>query len=528
MSQTRTPLRRERGVALITAIMFVGMTSLLVGASLSLSSTHYAKAWAEARSESALLLAEGGVNDELAQLAQSVGLPVSSLPVATPGETAVYPGESHVVYGRKGTVSATDETYWVCTTANEWWRSGSAPQVWDGMAPTFWVTASAYVKGSWRRTEVQVSKQSLFGQYAIYTNGGDDNCTSSGVSLDSTANVTITGTSGTNGKVSCSSGCTLSCGSCLNANKGNCSSAQYTSSCVRAGSSLCTRNTPYTYPTCSSCLKQCCGLSSYSDSGAWTWIKNNCNNSAGMYTYRSGASSSTISASTCTRVGYSGTTLRNFSSYNYYSNGVWDYCRSKPGTYGNVQTLVLEPGDYYFSSFQLSYDSGTELVIDPQAYASGGTPGQIRIWVYDPASNPTDDGVYMPIQMTTAAGTTTADPSLFRIYYGKDGNCLTFYRPSGCRDYLGNTLTGDFNFCGGVYAVTRTANTQGCSTTVGAQVKMIGSSGSSNGSCHLTGSMMCDKCAFSGPCKVDCNASCGHKNDPPCGAKICGSYCDGR
>ena len=515
---------------MITAIMFTGMTTLLVGAGLSMSSTHVAKAYAEARSESSLLLAEGGVDDELAQLAQNVGAPQPSAPVAASGETAVYPGESHPVYGRKGTViasDASDETYWVCTSENEWWQSGATPTAWDGMAQTFWVTASAYVKGSWRRAEIQVSKQSLFGRYAVYTNGGDDNCTSSGVSLDATASVTINGTSGTNGKVTCSGGSSLSCGSCVNANTGNCSSAQYTGSCVRTGCSICSRNTPYAYPTCSTCLKQCCGLSSDSDSGAWSWMRSNCDNYAGIYTYRSNASSSTISSSTCARAGYSGTTCCNYSPYNWYSKGAWDYCNYKPGTSGGVQTMILEPGDYYFSSLQLPYNSGTELVIDPQAYASSGTPGQVRIWVYDPSWYPTDDQISLPVQMTCAGGTTTPDSSLFRIYYGKDGNCLNLNRPSGCKDYKGNTITGDFNVYCGIYAVTRAANTQGCSTTVGAQVKICGTSSTSTGCCHCTGSLMCDHCAFSGCCKVDCCSTCGSKCDPPCGAKICGSYCDG-
>ena len=166
-------------------------------------------------------------------------------------------------------------------------------------------------------------------------------------------------------------------------------------------------------------------------------------------------------------------------------------------------------------------------MIDPQAYASGGAPGQVRIWINDSSSSPTDDGVYMPIKMTTASGTTTPDPALFRIYYSKDGNSLTFYRPSNCRDYRGYLLVGDFDFCGGVYAVTRSANSQGCTTTVGAKVQMAGSSGSYNGKCHFTGSMMCDRASFYGPCKMD-YANASHKNDPPSGARICGGYCDGR
>ncbi len=522
--------RRERGAALVAALAFAVMTALISSATLWVSSTHYTRAYAEARSESALLLAEGGVNDELAHLAEGVGNPDPSDPVVTAGETTVYPGEGHAVYGRKGYVSATDETYWVCTSANEWARSGAAPQPWDGMAETFWVTASANVKGSWRRTEVQVSKQSLFGPYAVYSNGGDDNCTSSGVSLDVSADVTITGTSGTNGKVSCAAGARLSVGSCVNANKGNCSSAQYTSSTQRTGSTLCSRNTPYAYPSCSTVLKKSCGLTSYSDGGAWSYLKLNNDNYAGIYTYRSGATSSTISTGACVRAGYSGTTCRNFTYFSSTSNGAWDYCRSKPGTGGAVKTLILEPGDYYFSSLQLNYDSGTELVIDPQAYASGGTPGQVRIWINDASWFPMDDNIDIPIKMTTTTGTTEADPSLFRIYYSKDGNCLNFNRPSGCKDYRGVSITGDWDFCGGVYAVTRSANTQGCSTTIGAQVKFTGctSTTTGNGKCHFTGSVMCDRAAFSGGCKVDASASCAHKKDPPCGARICGGYRDCR
>lgn len=508
----------------MAALMFTGMTTMLVGGGLLVSSAHYSQAFSEARSESALLLAEGGVNDELAQLAETPGMPTPSDPTIASGETMTYPGEDHAVYGRKGTLDGGDGTYWVCTSGNEWWRSGATPTEWDGVTDIFWVTATSYVKGAWRRTETQVSKQSLFGQYALYTNAGDDTCADSGVSLAVSASVSINGTAGTNGKVTCGSGASLSVGACVNANKNRCSAAQYTSANLKVGGTICQRNAAYTYPTCSAVLKKSCGLNNYSDSSAWNWIKTNNDNATGIYTYKSGATSATISTGSCTRSTYTGTTCANVSVWSSTSKGAWDYARVKPGTSSKVKTLIFEPGDYYFSTIYLDYDASTEIVIDPNAYASGGTPGQVRFWVNDTSWFAIDDNVSLPVQMTKAGGTTDPDPSLFRVYYGKDGRTLNLNRPSGCQDYNGNALTGDFTLSAGVYAITRSAKTDGCSSYVGASVKLTGTTGTTGGKSCFNGSLMCDKASFSGGCKVDVNTKCGNKKDPPCGAKVCGGY----
>ncbi|RYG18572.1 hypothetical protein EON82_22455, partial [bacterium] len=464
---------------MLSALMFSLVTASVVSAGLLVSTTHYSRAFSEARSESALLLAEGGVNDELAKLAEGVGNPEPSDPTVASGETKRYPGENHAVYGRKGNVTgAANENFWVCTSNNDWAGTGQAPVPWDGVQEKFWVTSTAFVKGSWRRTAVQVAKSSVFGEYAVYTPGSDGD-TVDNVDVE-TGTTTITGKCGTNGKVRCRTGASLSTGNCVNSNKSKCTSPQFNSSYVRPGCTISEKQTPYVYPRTTDVMKKHCGKTSSSDSSAWTYMKNNCDNDTGIYTYKSGATGSSINTSNCTRSTFSGTTCRNRSTSSTTSKGCWDYARTKPGTSGKVKTMIFQPGDYYFSSLQLAYDASTEMVIDPMAYASGGTPGQVRFWIYDSSYYADDDNIDLPVQMTKAGGTTDPDPALFRVYYAKDGCQLTLNRPSNCKDYNGNTLSGDFKFCGGIYAVTKKPNDPSPWTN-GAKVRMCGTSGSSNG-----------------------------------------------
>jgi hypothetical protein len=523
---SNTPLARknggrQRGAALVAALVFTAVSAMLVGACLLVSSGNYTLTWTQSRSEEALLLAEGGVNDELTNISLSVNAAtvagMSSQPTVQTGETMKYPGENHAVYGRKGTVRGQSEgNFWVCSTNNEWWRSGAAPIPWDGKSSTIWITSTGYVNGIWRRVEAKASTISIFGLYAVYAMASYAN--NSNAVVLSAGDVIVNGIAGTNGQISNSNGSSFQAAGIIDANTANNPTGQFDSRHMMPGASFYTQAGPFIYPTTVSVLKRTFGIDSYSDSAAWAWLSNNNSNSTGVYAYRGSATSATLSTANCARLSFSGTDFSNKNPNNWSGAGV------KPGTSSKVKTLIFEPGDYYFTSVNLIYDATTELIVDPQALASGGTPGQIRFWIYDPGSSQ-NDAMALPISVTMPSGATTADPSTFRVYYGKDGKTFSFQRPSNTKDYNGNPILGDFNVFGGVYAVTKPPGDTS-SQLVGTQIDFTGSTGTGNGRIVLNGSLLADKVSFHGPGTVNFLTSSG-PSDPPAGAGISGGYSDG-
>lgn len=512
---------RRRGAALVAALAFALVSATLLGACLLVSTTDHTLAWSQVRSEGALLLAEAGINDELTFIAQNINAALitgmSSQPTVGSGETKVFPREGHVIYGRKGTVrNMPDGNFWVCSTKNRWWKTGATAVAWDGKSSTIWITATGYVNGSWRRVEVQASTASIFGIYAVYATSSYGN-NSKAVNL-SAADVIINGVAGTNGLVDGNNGSTFVASGLLNANTVDHSSGQFDSSRLATGGSIVSQRAPIVYPTTVSILKRTMGITDYGDAAAWAYLSTHNDNSTKVYTYRSAVTSATLSTANCTRLSFSETTLTNGKK-----DSAWDSAGFKPGTSGKVKTVIFEPGDYYFTSVDLGYDAGTELVIDPQALASGGTPGQVRFWIYDPSGK--TDSIQLPIVATKPAGAATvADPAGFRIYYGTDGGVFTFGRPANTKNWSGASLSGDFNVYGGVYAITKLPGDT--SSLVGTEIDFEGSTGNGDGRIVLNGSLLADKIHFHGPGTVNYVASTS-PSDPPAGAGISGEYNDG-
>lgn len=525
--------RRTRGMALVAALAYGVVVTLLIASGLYLSMGFRSQVWAEARSEAAAELADAGINNELATIATGVGATIFSPPTVTPGETMVYPKEGHVVYGRKGLISGVDGNYWVCTTMNEWWRSKTTPTVWDGQTSPYWITASAYVRGSWRRATVRVQKRSVFGQYAFYADGQygvlDDI-----VTADATASVTVTGMGGTNGQVKLATGSVLSLGNVLNANRANTSGAQFPNSVVRVGSTLSTQPGPKSFDRTVDSMKKVFGIVAADDASAGLALLARSANSTGVYTYKLAAGSATLAPANCVKTSLLGNALENYNILNILlpTKACWDNCNVKPGTGAKVKTLIFEPGDYYLNDVNLRYDASTELVIDPMALASGGTPGPVRFWFYDVnlVGLGGSNHINIPIVMTKAVGASAPDPSMFRIYYGKDGSSLTFNRPSNVKDYAGANLTGDFNYYVGIYSITKPTNIYGLITNLlwyGSKVSLAGTAGATGGKVVVNGSVIADRIGFSGPCAINLVAS-SDASDPAFGASVLGSYLDGK
>ncbi|RYG27104.1 hypothetical protein EON82_00690 [bacterium] len=516
---------RQRGVALLTALMVATVLSMIIGASLWVSVTHYGLNFAQTRSESALLLAEGGINDELAYIAANVGntnvTTISSRYdyVNSGPETLQFPGENHAPYGRRGSLAGTtNEKFWVCTSANDWSKTaGTTPTPWDGKSGSFYVTSTAYVKGSWRRVSIGANGLSIFSLYAIFGLATYSN-SSNAIGLSS-ANVDIIGTAGTNGQVSNSSS-TFLASNIINANTVDNPNGQFTGSNLKTGGTLYTQGSRFTYPTTVNVLKRLKGITGLTDAQAWANLKASNSNSTGVYTYKAGASSDVISTANCSSAGTVAAIFNNNTGSGNPKVGAWSIARAKPGTSNKISTLIFEPGDYYFEKFELAYNAATEFVIDPLALASGGTPGQVRFWIFDPSNGTQNDIVSLPIKATSTTG--TPDPSLFRLYYGKDGKTFTFARPSNVTDVNGVAIAGDFNVYGGVYAVTKVLNDSNSGTGIG----FSGLTSAAAGRIVLKGSLLADKISFQGYCQVE-YVPTGNVNDVSIGAGFTGGYSDG-
>jgi len=526
---------RESGAALITVLILSVCIAMLLGASLTVAMTSQMLGYNQSYSEAALQLADAGVNSELQNIAQNVSNPTVSLkssqPVVSLGVTVTLPGVLTAVLGRVGTVTGyTGGNYYVYSS-----NDAAGKTAWDGTTSPFYITSSACVNGCWQTVQIQSGTTSVFNVYGIYSGGDTTSTTTSTVTASSGSSVAVTGTAGINGTVSQSGSCTFTAPTCINANCSKHSSGQFTSSNCTSGSPY-QCNAPIIYPKTSDCCRNCFGCApGTSDAAAYSTCQAHSCNSSCVYQYTSTAGSSTINTQNCCPLsGGCGTKL---------CNSCWSNANIKPGTYTSnyywwwqnptvaVQTLIFEPGDYYFTNMQLAYDASKEMIIDPCAYASGGTPGQVRFWCCDANANTdgaTNDYCQLPITNTCAAGSSTPDPGQFRFFYDKDSCTCTFQRPDNITDWTGNTVTGDFNYYCGIYASSKpcgdTSSKKGCcccfcgTANQGSGWHNNNPCGGSNDGCaHLKGSMLCDQLSFQGCCKCDYTQSQTCTKDPTCG-----------
>ena len=536
--RNKARIRREAGAALITVLILSLCTALLLGASLTVALTTTKLGWNQSYSEAALQLADAGVNSELQYIAKNVGAAnatlKSSQPVATSGVTAKLPGSSTVVLGRPGTITGySGGTFYVYSSNN-----ASGTVAWDGVTSPFYITCSAVVNKCWQTVKVQATSASLFNVYGIFASGDTGTPT---VTAGSGSHTTIGGSGGVNGPVSQGGSCGFTAPTAINCNHQNHSSGQFGSGNVSSGGNLCQVDPPMIHPKTSDVCRHAFGCNDNdSDSVAYTACRNaTCTNSK-VYHYKSTAGSSTINTSNCTKYGNDlGSSLNNTDFHD---------CNTKPGTYDSsfwwfgwhntvaVQTLIFEPGDYYFTNMSLLYDASKEIVIDPCAYASGGTAGQVRFWCVDQnavANGNTSDVCQLPIKNTCKSGE-DPDPGQFRLYYDKDGATCEFNHPEGCKDWQGNSIDTDFDYYCGVYACSKPCGDS--SSKVGCTVKFHGTeltSGcgtttpTSHGSCHLHGSMLCDKLTFQGHNKCEYTPSKTCEKDPCSGGRAVSWSCNG-
>jgi len=516
---------REKGVALITAIVISVALAMLLSASLVVAMTNTRLGWDQVEKSASLQTADAGINNELQYIAINAGSSIlSSQPIVYNGVTTRLPN-GNLVKGRPGLVPGYNQgEFYVCSS-----NDAASTIPWDGTTSPFYITSTGIVGGEYQIVQVTSTAKSIF------NNGGSTtNNPGNGVTVNPSpqcqnttpcSDVEISGSFGTNGNVNCSKNCNIHADSCVNWNSNNANN-QFNNNNVTNGGQLLSNSQPLVMPktvdACSACFgfnrtnsQPGCSGDSH-DSNIFNNCKNNCKNSSGIYQYNNNARASNISPQNCTKFNYLGYQL---------NNDCFGYANIKPGTgwwWGNnnnnscaVNTLIFEPGDYYFTDINLLYDASCELIIDSGALASNGTPGQVRFWIYSNDGN--SDCIQIPITNTLAPGETTIDPGKFRIYYAKDGCTLSFTRPNNISDCNGNEITGDFDYYCGLYSCTKPCGDNTCS--VGTTVSINGTcqqkANPGTGCCNFHGCMVCDKLVCSGACNINFTQS---RN---CGKDLC-------
>jgi len=520
--------KRTRAAALITALLVSLAVALLLSASLTVAMTSGKLGYRQVSSQSAVQLSDAGINSELQFIRLHTGasnsVNLSSQPVVYNGVTAKLPSGNTVI-GRPGTVAGyTNGTYYVCSS-----NDSASTIPWDGLTSPFYITSSAVVDGVWQTVQISVKTASIFNGGG--STGGSPSTPVTVVPSPSCTNpatacsdVELTGSFNVNGSVSVAQNCKLRSTNCVNWNTNNATNQLTSSNCN--GGQIGSNPGPLICPKTSDACRTCFGIqrtgsgagctSDNSDQDAYNTCKNHSCNNTGIYQYNNWAPNATLNPNNCTRFQGCGYSLNNycFQSANY-KPGTWDNWWNHDNNSCAVQTLIFEPGDYYFSSINLSYMASCEMICDCGALASGGTPGQVRFWIYDSGNNMTNDYIQIPITSTCAPGETSPDPGKFRIYYAKDGCTLSFTRPSNIQDCNGNAVTGDFDYYCGVHSCTKPADDNSCTkgTTVSINGTCQATATPGKGCCNFHGSMICDHLKCSGACNIQyTNSNCCTKD----------------
>jgi hypothetical protein len=323
--------RNTRGAALMLAILIATILSMLIGSALLLAQQHSNLDWADARSEAALLMAEGGANDELQYIAKNASsstvIGLSSQPTVENGETQVSPFTNAIVKGRKGTIdNLSNGNFWVYSTITNP-STGGTPVAWDGKTTPFWIVSTAYVNGSWRRISLKSGGTSVFSLNAIFALASYSNNSPAIQMQDAT--VTVVGSAGTNGQVT-NNASSFVASNLINANTASNPTGQFSSSNLASGGTIFTRPAALVYPTVTTVLARELGYD-------WAGLKAAANlntgaNSAKLYTYKGNAASSDITSSNCMQIQSPGLSnmLTNQSTGSFVDS--WAKAGYKPGT----------------------------------------------------------------------------------------------------------------------------------------------------------------------------------------------------
>lgn len=493
-----------RGAALISALILTLILTLMIGGMAYEVGTSTALEYARDHQDSAMDLAEAGISYELNYISsQERNNGTLTFHTKTYQSGQPYPGQP-------GTVTGTPGEYWVYTVQNA------------GNSFTVYCTAEVggeiatvnhqpvLINGAAKTLQVNGSTQSLLGIYAAFasrapnaSNHSADVVLANGsvVKLQTNSNVAgLTATFGTNGSVAIGTGASIAASSGYTANflNADANSSYNSNAQFKSGTTIKDGNIESPFPTVPSIIRYTFpATAGLADQAAWSWLSNN-NANAGIDTYKSGLPMGTsLNPSSVTSAGFttSSNTLTNSSTGGGLGN--WQNAGDVPGT--TVQALIFPPGDYYFTSVNLVWNANTEIIIDNAGLTNGGAPGPVRFW-FNSTGN---DSVALPFTLTN-----TADPSTFRLYYGKDGYSLTITKPSG-------PPAGNWTLPGAIYAIS--------GGTLGTTVQLAGGADAGD-QVVLDGSIIADHIGFSGYCTLIFDPTDSNSADYQAGAGFVGGY----
>ena len=242
--------QRTRGAALITALMVAICTAMLLAASLTVAMTSLQLGYNQSYSETALQLADGGINSEIQfiefNLKNSNITNRSSQPVVYSGVNVVDPESGAIVLGRPGSISPITGNYYVYSSSD---INGTTP--WNGYSSPFYITSVSEVHKCWKRVRVKLIINSAFNVYG--TCGLSSKTT---MCANDHSTVCINGLAAINGTISQGYGASLVATTVANCNTNSCPTGQYGSNNVVSGGDISSQNTPISYPTTASCLTQ--------------------------------------------------------------------------------------------------------------------------------------------------------------------------------------------------------------------------------------------------------------------------------
>lgn len=474
--------RTERGAAMMAVVALTLFASMILGAVLLNARNQYTLTWARTNSESALLLAEGAINDEISYI--NIHMYDANANTRSSQNTTAN-GEPYK--GRKGSISGVNGQFWVFTSAD-----AAGTTAWDGNSSTLYITANARVNGAWRQVQIGGPNMysSIFTNYGVFGVNNNNGTNTTNVTLNGAANLIVNGTVGTNGGVSCGTG-QMHFEHATNCNTGGNNQPKFVATGTCAGKPVVTQPVDRPFPSCTEMLKKSCNKT-------WSELASSNDNSK-IRTFNS--SNPTLTAGGTKTCGFTGSTL---------NSSKMSGCNKSPDT--KKTAMIFPPGDYYFSKVELDYLSTHEIILDDEGATCGGNPDEkpIRFWLRDTNwwTNWDGDYISMPMRSSKEINTGTCDPKNFRIFYSNDSS-------NGFRfDVTGRNAP--MNVYGAVYAVSDPGMSRCRATFVG---------DSNSNECVLNGGLIADRVSVYGNCRVNFPGNnLGNKNDPPSGVQYTGGY----
>jgi hypothetical protein len=386
--------KTHSGAALVTAIIFASIFTIIVGGLALYAVGSYSLAKKGTEYAAAVQLADAGVNSEFRNIA---------LNQFNNGYTAPTAASPHT-----GSISGVPGTYSVYITAD---AAGS--QNWDPSKKDLYMWSSGTVAGVTRKIMIHgMGGDGLFDTYAVY---GTNSVTFNGVGSS------VVGNLGTNGTVSSTSNGSAAVTGTLFLNGSSATGV--------TGSNVVKNPDPITFPTVDSIMDAT--FPGHGDTEQWLASHNN----NGQIRQFVSSSNQTLSPSATQNLTGQAITALSHTKIN-----------SLPG-----KTIILpatnapNPTDYVFTDITTSGQD--KIIVDNGGLTTGGTPGLVRIWMFGSTGG---DNVSQPISYTATIPAVPDPAQLFRLYYDKnatfqiDGNTASGGAIYAINEYAssGFTITG--------------------------------------------------------------------------------------